>query len=346
MELNDPVQAVLRDFENVLWLILIVGLVLFGAWRFFFRSGDEHGDIEEREESAPESFSESENETEAAFPSPKPAKQEDGVPVAHFTLADLFFLPLVLVKYSVTLQLLGAKLFAAPGQAAEKAGLVEGAPTAEKLTEPVVMEISSLQLFVLMGIDFLLIGMVLLMIEWVGGRRVSTVFGFGRFRSLQAPARWLRPALWIAAGAIIATPTIIVVSNMMPQFLEGIFGENLNEQAAVQNIRESSNTVMKVLLILNACLLAPFVEELVFRGYFYGIMKRYTGAMFAAFVTGGLFAVAHQNLLALLPLWGFSLFLTLFYEGSRSLWVPIGIHAAFNTANVLLIVLGVGGDGL
>ena len=344
MDLNDPVQAVLRDFENVLWLSLVVGMVLFGAWRFFFPSGRGH---DEPEDEAP--FRDDDEspvvETDGSIPS-EPSPRENGVPVAHFTLADLFFLPLVLVKYSVTLQLLGASLFTLPGRAAEKAGLVEGAPTAEKLTEPVAMEISSLQLFVLMGIDFLLIGMVLLMIEWVGGRRLSTVFGFGRFRNLEPPARWLRPVLWITAGAVIATPTIIVVSNLMPQVFEGVFGENLSEQAAVQNIRESSNLVMKVLLILNACLLAPFVEELVFRGYFYGIMKRYTGAMFAAFVTGGLFAVAHQNLLALLPLWGFALFLTLFYEGSRSLWVPIGIHAAFNTANVLFIVLGVGGESL
>jgi membrane protease YdiL (CAAX protease family) len=95
---------------------------------------------------------------------------------------------------------------------------------------------------------------------------------------------------------------------------------------------------------MNACLVAPLVEELVFRGYFYGIMKRYTGTMFAAFVTSAIFAVAHQSLLALLPLWGFALFLTFFYETSRCLWVPIGIHALFNAINVVLILMGLGGE--
>ncbi len=342
MDLSDPVKAVLLDFENVIWLTTLIGLALFGAWRFFFRSGDASPETDDETDRLDDVGLVEEGESPAVA---KKAR-ETGVPVSHFNFADLCFLPLVLVKYSLTLQLLGGKLFAFPGQAAEKAGLVQEAPDAAQLTEPVPLQMSVELILVDMAINFFLIGVIFLMIQWVGRRDLGTVFGFDRFRRMSFPQRWLWPAVWVLAGAIIATPTIIVVSNLMPRFFEGIFGEEIGEQAAVQNMRESTDWVLRVLLILNACLVAPLVEELVFRGYFYGILKRYTGAMFSAFITGAIFAVAHQSLLALIPLWGFALFLTLFYESSRSLWVPIGIHAVFNTVNVVLILLGVGGDGL
>lgn len=317
---TDPAQAVLRDFENVIWLTILMGLVLAGVGRFFF---SHTGELVPADASAP-----------------RPAEPVAGLPVAHFTWADFLFLPLVLVKYSVTLQLAFGGLFALPGQAAEKFGLLESAPDAAQLTEPVRMQMSSLLILVDMSINIFLIGIVLLMIQWVGRRRVEEVFGLDRFKG-----KLLTPLLWIIGGALIATPAILITSNYMPQLFDGLFGEGMEEQAAVQSMRDSSDWFLRVLLIANACLMAPVVEELVFRGYFYGIMKRHTGAMFAAFVTGAIFAVAHQSLLALLPLWGFALFLTLFYEASRSLWVPIGIHAVFNAANVSFILFGFGGDG-
>ena len=112
----------------------------------------------------------------------------------------------------------------------------------------------------------------------------------------------------------------------------------------MQSLREAEeDPLMRILLIANACLVAPVVEEVIFRGYLYGVLKRFTGAIFAAFISASLFAVAHNNLPAVLPLWGFALFLTLFYEASRCLWVPIGMHAVFNAVQVFRLLDGNGG---
>jgi membrane protease YdiL (CAAX protease family) len=59
-------------------------------------------------------------------------------------------------------------------------------------------------------------------------------------------------------------------------------------------------------------------------------------------IIGGLFAVVHGNLPALLPLWVFSLLLTIAYEATRCLWVPIGMHAFFNAANIVLMMTDTG----
>ena len=327
---SDPVQSVLFDFENLIWLTIGVGLVIACSFRVIAarRRFDSGGPAPEEIDSALE------------VPS-SGAPSRGGVPVAHFTGFDLALLPLVLMKYSFSLQYLIAYGI---GGAGKGNGAAESAPAAEAASEGAVTGMTPALMLFDMTINLFLIMLVILMIQWAGQRSLNSVLGLNRFEHLGNPQRFLWPTVYILGGAAICTPIILISSNSMPDLLERIFGEKIEEQAAVQSMRAAPDWGMRILLILNACILAPVVEELVFRGYFYGVMKKFTGAMFAAFVSGALFSVAHQNLLALLPLWGFALLLTFFYETTRCLWVPIGIHALFNAINVSLILSGVGGD--
>ena len=126
-------------------------------------------------------------------------------------------------------------------------------------------------------------------------------------------------------------------------YLEQLFGE-IETQAPVKSLQEEESMLNKLYLIAAAVIVAPLFEELVFRGYFYGILKKYTDPMFSAFITGGIFAVIHVNIPSILPLWFFGIFLALAYEASRSLWVPIGIHALFNATTIAMIFLSKGED--
>ena len=310
---HDPVHAVLRDFENIVWLTILLGLVLFAGWRFFFPLRREA--------------------LVGAEPAHLPAETPPAPPLSpalpagnDFTGADLVMLPLVLIKFSLSLQLLVAYLSSLPARFAGSP--VEAPPAAPVAISPAVLILDLL-------LNVILISLVIVMVQWVGRRNFVTLFGFDRLR----PAAL---AIWTVLGSLTAIPVVVLVSMRMPDLIEGWFGTEAAEQAAVMNIRESSDPVFKALLIFNAVLIAPVVEEIVFRGYFYGVMKRHTSAMFAAFTTAAIFAAAHQNLLALIPLFGLALIFTLFYEASRSLWVPIGMHAAFNATNVILILTGFG----
>lgn len=329
--LADPIQSVLFDFENLIWLTVVIGLIIAAGWRRIMArrspgiataSGDS-GVLEGRVEPVTGRW----------------GMASGGVPVSHFNAFDLALLPLVLMKYSFSLQWILVSL------ASSKSPAESGEAAADTVEKGTAAGLSPSLLIFDMSINLLLIALIILMIQWVGNRDLDSVLGLSRYRSLGSPQRFLWPALFILGGAAICTPIILISSNSMPSFLEGILGEEVEEQAAVQTMRAAPDWSMRILLILNACLVAPVVEELVFRGYFYGVMKRYTGAMFAAFVSAAIFSVAHQSLLALLPLWGFALLLTLFYESTRCLWVPIGIHALFNAINVSLILTGVGGEG-
>ncbi len=181
-----------------------------------------------------------------------------------------------------------------------------------------------------------LVTIVLVTVQWVGGRNPIELFGLDQV----GLSKWL---LWVVLGILIATPLVLYLSEWIRSaWLEPVFGE-MKEQEVVDSMKNSSSLVMKVGMIVSACVIAPLVEELVFRGYIYGVLKQFTNPLFAIVSAGALFAAVHLNLPALMPLWVFAIILTLAYELSGSLWVPIGIHAGFNTVSVAVMLSG-GGD--
>lgn len=131
------------------------------------------------------------------------------------------------------------------------------------------------------------------------------------------------------------------LGNLSSEFLREKLG-NLDIQRPVEEMKNAKAIPVVLLSVINAVIIAPIVEETLFRGYFYGVMKRFSSPLFSALITGGLFAVVHSNLLALLPLWVFAIILTLSYEMSRCLWVPILIHSLFNGVNVAFLFLSKG----
>jgi membrane protease YdiL (CAAX protease family) len=169
-------------------------------------------------------------------------------------------------------------------------------------------------------------------IEWIRNRRVVDLFGL---RELSLPKIVVISILGGVASLLICAWAVGGLSN---SYLEGVFGE-LEVQEPVKMFQESKSIVHLSLSILMACIAAPVVEEFLFRGYMYGTVRRLTNPVFAAVVIGGLFAVVHGNLPALLPLWVFSILLCLAYEFTRCLWVPVGMHVFFNAANIVLMLM-------
>ena len=80
------------------------------------------------------------------------------------------------------------------------------------------------------------------------------------------------------------------------------------------------------------------MEELIFRGYLYPIMKKYTGVWFALITTSLLFGIIHVSLVPFIPLAIFGAMLVLLYEYTGSIWTPIIAHCIFNTATLVNIL--------
>ena len=174
---------------------------------------------------------------------------------------------------------------------------------------------------------------------------LALVFGFAVLRRLP-----IGQAFHLSLGAIAQSPlrAAIALGMALPLiWAAGLIWENFlqspsREQSLVSLFRtsaESGDWSVVRLVSLSAIVQAPLVEEILFRGYFYVTLKRYTGTTIAALCVSSLFALCHGNLGVLPGLFILSICQIIALERFGSLWVCIGMHACFNSLSLLLLYM-------
>jgi membrane protease YdiL (CAAX protease family) len=134
-------------------------------------------------------------------------------------------------------------------------------------------------------------------------------------------------ALFIAAAAVGAVLTRIGVHQNQFERFEGIEGAPLP---------------LFLVAVAAGCLLAPFAEELFFRGYvFQTFSERYHPAWAYAF-SAGLFAVVHANLAAAAPIFVLGLMLAYIFKSSGSIIPGAIAHGVNNAISFWLLYTGLG----
>lgn len=171
--------------------------------------------------------------------------------------------------------------------------------------------------------------LVPLMMFW----RVDLIDFFGLRWKGWLHVLWIAPALFVA----VMTFNALLLSFGWQAWIEANFsGES---QLAVTQLRETDDLSILVSLAISAVIVAPIVEEVIFRGYLYPVAKKFTGIGIATLFSGLLFGVIHYNFLGLPILAVMGVALAIIYEKTGSLWAPIACHACFNGVSVGLIIL-------
>ena len=81
---------------------------------------------------------------------------------------------------------------------------------------------------------------------------------------------------------------------------------------------------------LLVCILAPLIEEFLFRGVLYPLLKKHVGVFWGCVLSSLAFALSHQNLRSFVVLFLLGAFLTYSYEKNNNILVPMTSHAFFN----------------
>jgi len=165
----------------------------------------------------------------------------------------------------------------------------------------------------------------------IRGTNVNEFYGLTRVR----PAKVIGYGL---LGAAVAYFLGVVVVQWWNQAVVIPTIGTPKEQSMVTFFKDSATTSARLAVIASACIAAPLAEEFIFRGYVYPVLKRFTEPVFAAIITSVVFAIIHNNLTGIPVLAILSLILVFSYERSGSLWLPISIHAAFNSINIMAML--------
>lgn len=157
-----------------------------------------------------------------------------------------------------------------------------------------------------------------------------------------------RGLTWAAVGfhrpplmALILSPLVVLgqlgaaaIMNLLVQSLTGGFE---NPQISSISGGQGFSWLNFGLMLVVAGVVAPVVEETLFRGLLFGWLRSRLPLFAAVLLSAAIFAAAHVIPVLLPALFAVGVILAIAYELSGSLWVSILLHAMQNTFAVVLI---------
>ncbi|MGC9318748.1 MAG: CPBP family intramembrane glutamic endopeptidase, partial [Armatimonadota bacterium] len=131
--------------------------------------------------------------------------------------------------------------------------------------------------------------------------------------------------------------TVMLLVALIASFL---LGQSLPlAQTAEEVIGAARSPAEIAIFFVLVCIMAPVFEELIFRGYVYGGLRRVLSSRHAIIIGGALFAAVHLNAEAFAVIGLIGVLLCYLYERTRSLlpgMIAHGVHNGMVLAVVLL----------
>lgn len=142
-------------------------------------------------------------------------------------------------------------------------------------------------------------------------------------------------------------PLVIAMDKLGTFLTFFISHSSPKEQLAIQYVRLSTKSpFLLIIAITSTCLIAPLLEEWIFRGFIQTYLKSKIGCFKALICSSSIFAFFHispsqgpENFTLVFSLFILALYLGFLYEKRKSLIAPIALHMTFNSISVMRIVL-------
>lgn len=163
--------------------------------------------------------------------------------------------------------------------------------------------------------------LLVLGVPWLVKRRATTKEEVGLPR---LPTRM--DILWTPAGMVVYLVLTTIVSQLALWFLPFVDYTQAQETgfAAVASSSEY------MLAFISLVIIAPFAEEILFRGYLLGKLRKYAPLWLSILITSLLFAVVHFQWNVGIDVFALSIVLCLLRVVSGSLWPSILLHMLKN----------------
>ncbi len=166
---------------------------------------------------------------------------------------------------------------------------------------------------------------------------------------------WLHNVSWTEAfGFQVTSPVKAIASGLLAAalflpvawcyqsvsiYLMDLARMNPQSQIAVQELQDPTLTAAnQIVLGVIYIVMAPLVEEALFRGILYPAIKQSGWPRLALWGSSLFFATVHFNMPTFVPLLILALVLVYLYETFQNLLAPIAAHALFNAVNFFAVI--------
>jgi len=149
--------------------------------------------------------------------------------------------------------------------------------------------------------------------------------------------RLLGTILFALVMAVVAAAVMTTINSLIIELIT-LAHKPPENQISVQVLEKSTKPEQRIVFALAALVMAPLVEEILFRGILYPLLKHHGYPRLALWGTSLLFAAVHIHFATFIPLFVFGVILVWIYERTDTLLAPILTHASFNTINFLIFI--------
>ncbi len=140
------------------------------------------------------------------------------------------------------------------------------------------------------------------------------------------------------AGILLAVLCSVLFFLLLDKCLDPVFesvfpGSEQDYQATIQNLVKSPFTSL-----LQVCIIAPVIEEILMRGFILGGLKNNYGVIGALFISALFFAILHFNMVQTLSAFVCGTILGLLYIKTSSVFCCIIAHCGYNLISYITII--------
>jgi uncharacterized protein len=138
--------------------------------------------------------------------------------------------------------------------------------------------------------------------------------------------------------AFLGSLVMAVVANGGASLMQSLFHSNQDQQS-VAMLRQLHDPRLLIAFAIFACVLAPLMEETIFRVFLFNATRRYFGFWAGAIASGLCFGLAHGDPLAALPLALGGVVLVFVYYRTHNAFASMITHGLFNSYTIIALVI-------
>lgn len=132
--------------------------------------------------------------------------------------------------------------------------------------------------------------------------------------------------------------TVILVI-IIQAFLQSMLGSGIDLFSTYNSVSESIYSGTVIFQLIATAVIAPVVEELIFRGLIFKRLRIRLGFVPSALVASIIFGVLHGNFVQFVYAFFMGLFFSYVYEKYKTIWAPIIFHSGANFISVILTLV-------
>jgi uncharacterized protein len=146
-----------------------------------------------------------------------------------------------------------------------------------------------------------------------------------------------RPTASTVGIGLLGGVVMVIVTNGLASLIATL-ANSKHQQSDITMFGALHDPKLIAIFAFFALIFAPFVEETIFRVFFFNLGLRYGGFWTGAILSGALFGIAHGDVYAAIPLGAGGIVLCYVYYTTRNAYASMISHSFFNTLSLAALL--------